>query len=84
MKKNDTISLPSEVCSLSDWLITTYDIRAGFGLARYLGVSSRYNNHDAVRAWVYQQYQTWPLERRSSGNLKQEFCRLLPVDGSSF
>lgn len=64
--------------NLGDWLIMTYQVQPGYGLAKYLGVCSSYCNQSAVRMWVHIQEQTWPTEMRTTGILKAAFVRLLP------
>lgn len=72
---------PRAVQDLSDWLISRYGIQPGFGLAQYLGISRRYDNHAAVLVWVYNQYISWAGDQRTTGHLRQEFVRRLPLDG---
>jgi hypothetical protein len=74
------IWIPLKTYDLAEWLIRSFNIQPGYGLARYLGVSRRYNNYRAVQVWVLEQQRTWPAEKRTTGILRREFSLLLPDD----
>lgn len=72
---------PTVVRDLSDWLISRYGVQPGYGLAQYLDISRRYDNHAAVLIWVYNQYVSWGDDQRTTGHLRRAFVQCLPVDG---
>ena len=75
-----SIWIPPQTYDLAEWLIRSFNIQPGYGLARYLGVSRRYNNYRAVQVWVLEQQRNWPAEKRTTGQLRRAFSALLPND----
>lgn len=64
--------------NIADWLIFLYEIQPGYGLALYLGVNSKLDNHNAVRLWVHKKMQIRPPEIQTLGDLRQSFANALP------
>src|SRR5690554_1255717 len=68
---------------LSDWLIQYYKIQPGYGLSRYLGITSTSHNYEAVRMWVQSQMLVLPRHYNTVGELRRAFESLLPEEAFS-
>lgn len=66
---------------LSQWLIGIYEIQAGFGLAKYLGQASHFNNYEAVHWWVKAQLESQPASLKTYGDLRRLLVSRLPCLG---
>src|SRR5690554_6374569 len=69
---------------LSDWLIQYYKIQPGYGLSRYLGITSTSHNYEAVRMWVQTHMLVLPRHYNTAGVLRRAFESLLPEEAFSY
>src|SRR5690554_2524365 len=68
---------------LSDWLIQYYRIQLGYGLSRYLGITSTSHNYEAVRMWMQSQMLELSRHYNTVGELRRAFESLLPEEAFS-
>lgn len=75
---NNLISL--KAATLADWLIVSFQVQAGYGLAKYLKIASCFDNHTAIGLWVENAMHTWPTEKRTTLQLKKAFMDKVPLN----